>query len=172
MTTGRKRLPTMTPAPGQYGRQRQCRNGRKTTRMTNGSTNQACVEYKTDYTLLTRTAAKWSIPRDLAMQVIKRDLQCVYCRHIFAAPYEGRKTCPSWEHIVNDPLMVSLENIALCCGSCNSSKGKQPLRAWLTSAYCEEKGITERTIAMVALTALQKSKDDSAQQHILLDRPG
>lgn len=137
--------------------------------MTNGTIKEACAGYKTDYALLIRTAAKWSIPRDLAVQVIPRDLQCVYCRHIFAAPYEDRTTCPSWEHIVNDLLMVSLDNIALCCGSCNSSKGKQPLRAWLASPYCEKKGITERTIAMVAFTALQKSEDKSTQQQILLD---
>lgn len=121
----------------------------------------------TDHALLTRTAVKWRISRDLALQVIQRDFQCVYCRHIFAAPYEDRATCPSWEHIVNDPLLVSLDNIALCCGSCNSSKATKSLRKWLESPYCKRKGITEQSMAMVAINALQKAEYETAQQREL-----
>lgn len=133
--------------------------------MTNRTIHRASAEHKTDHALLIRMAAKWSIPRELAVQVIQRDLQCVYCRHIFAAPYEDRKTCPSWEHIVNDLLLINLDNIALCCGSCNSSKGKKSLRTWLESPYCTGKGITEQSMAPVAISALHEVEYENAQQH-------
>ena len=45
--------------------------------------------------------------------------------------------------------MVTRENIARCCMSCDSNKGTKDLDAWLRSGYCRRKGITERTVAEV-----------------------
>jgi hypothetical protein len=140
--------------------------------MTKFATNQPYAEYRTDYTLLTRTAANWGIPRALALQVIRRDVQCIYCRHVFAEPYEDRATCPSWEHIVNDLLLVSLDNVALCCVRCNSSKQEKSLGAWLESPYCKNRGITEQSIALVAISALHKTEYEDPQQRTLPAQPG
>jgi len=55
---------------------------------------------------------------------------------------------------VNDLDLITLDNVALCCGSCNSSKGKRSLREWLQSDYCLRLGVTEQSIAAVAKAAL------------------
>jgi hypothetical protein len=61
---------------------------------------------------------------------------------------------PSWEHIVNDAKIVTAENIARCCISCNASKGSRVLADWLQSNYCKRKSITELGIAQIARAAL------------------
>lgn len=61
---------------------------------------------------------------------------------------------PSWEHIVNDEHIITEQNIARCCMSCNASKGARPLEAWLGSPYCQRKGITPQTVAAVVQQAL------------------
>jgi len=64
---------------------------------------------------------KWNIPQWLEDEVRQRDKKCVYCGVEFSK--ESRKTTPSWEHIINDASIITRENIALCCISCNASKG-------------------------------------------------
>ena len=108
--------------------------------------------------LLIRTAARWKIPRALAIEVILRDVRCIYCRLIFEDQIGARTTCPSWEHIVNDQLLTSSENIGLCCVGCNASKGTKPLKKWLESKYCGARGITSQSMADIAVRALIASK--------------
>jgi hypothetical protein len=122
--------------------------------MTVPSTAFPLSDHKASYELVVRTARTWKISRALAAQVIARDKQCIYCRLVFSAPFTSRAACPSWEHIVNNLDLITLDNIALCCGSCNSSKGKKSLQEWLQSAYCLRLGITEQSIAAVAKAAL------------------
>ena len=62
----------------------------------------------------------------------------------------------TWEHVVNDARIVTRENIARCCFSCNASKGAKELGAWLNSDYCKNKGITKNTVAQVIKQALVK----------------
>ena len=111
-------------------------------------------DHKASYDLVVRTARTWKISRALAEQVIARDMACIYCRLVFSAPFTSRATCPSWEHIVNDLNLITLDNVALCCGRCNSSKRNKSLREWLQSDYCLRLGITEQSIAAVAKAAL------------------
>jgi hypothetical protein len=61
---------------------------------------------------------------------------------------------PSWEHIVNDARIVSRENIARCCISCNASKGAKDLIVWLDSNYCKKRGITKDSVASIVRKAL------------------
>jgi hypothetical protein len=99
---------------------------------------------------------RWGIPQILESEVLARDARCIYCGadfHELSATRGGR---PSWEHIVNDASIVTPENIARCCISCNASKGAKPLRAWLATAYCRRRGISEETIAEVARSALSR----------------
>lgn len=92
---------------------------------------------------------RWNIPAWLEQETILRDQACVYCGVVFDAGNH-----PSWEHILNDELIITRENIALCCRPCNSSKGVKLLAVWLESAYCKRRGIDRRTVAEVVKKAL------------------
>lgn len=99
-------------------------------------------------------ANRWRIPAALEQQVRTRDLDCVYCRTAFTVPPASFGAAPSWEHIVNDAEIITPENIALCCRSCNSSKGAKLLHVWLDGPYCQRKGVTFDTVASVVRQAL------------------
>lgn len=78
----------------------------------------------------------------------------------------SRKTVATWEHIINDARIVTRENIALCCTSCNSSKGQKVLAAWITSEKCINRGVTEATIAPIVRAALS-AEICAAEQYLL-----
>lgn len=99
-------------------------------------------------------ANKWGIPQWLETEVRQRDTECVYCRTKFTAPNISPKSSSSWEHIINDASIITRENIALCCRSCNSSKGQKELTEWLSSPYCVTKNITFETVAPIVKQAL------------------
>jgi 5-methylcytosine-specific restriction endonuclease McrA len=98
---------------------------------------------------------RWNIPSDLEAEIRQRDRRCIYCGGEFFGTDVSRKSRPSWEHIINDASLVSRENIALCCISCNASKGAKTLAAWLESSYCRKKSISVGTIADVARKSLR-----------------
>jgi hypothetical protein len=103
---------------------------------------------------------KWGIPGWLESEVRERDKNCIYCRvqMVDKAPKGGkRKAVATWEHIINDASIVTPENIALCCVSCNSSKGAKRLADWLKSRYCKDRGINERTVAEIVKVALKSN---------------
>lgn len=100
----------------------------------------------------------WNIPNWLEQEVRERDKTCVYCGVQMTRrgmPGSSRRTEATWEHIVNDASIITKENIALCCVSCNSSKGTKLLSVWLTSSYCKKRGITAQSVAPVVQLALQ-----------------
>jgi hypothetical protein len=97
---------------------------------------------------------KWKIPDWLEQEVRKRDVQCIYCNVSFGKKNISRKLMPTWEHIINDARIVTIDNIALCCCSCNASKGAKKLMFWLDSSYCMRKNITAKTVADVVKRAL------------------
>ena len=97
---------------------------------------------------------KWNIPDWLEREVIERDKNCIYCGIEFATSKETQKSMATWEHIVNDARIITKENIARCCFSCNSSKGAKELSRWLESNYCRNRGITKETVAEVVKRVL------------------
>jgi len=97
---------------------------------------------------------RWNIPDWLEKHVTERDRDCVYCRSPFGSGTTGKGSLSSWEHIINDAKIVTRENIALCCRSCNSSKGAKLLAMWLGSAYCKRRGITGDSVADIVKRAL------------------
>lgn len=99
---------------------------------------------------------KWRIPKDVEQHVLNRDSACVYCGIDFSINHISRKTKPTWEHIINDIQLANRQNIALCCTSCNASKGSKLLQDWLQSYYCYEKGISKETVAEIVKQALDK----------------
>lgn len=93
----------------------------------------------------------WGIPKDIEDAVLKRDHRCVYCGSEFGTERAKKK---SWEHIVNDIRITSLENIALCCVGCNASKGSKDLVSWVYSENARKRGVTSETLADVVKAAL------------------
>lgn len=79
---------------------------------------------------------QWGIPDDIEKKVLQRDKRCVYCHCIFSK--KKRRTAASWEHIINDIKITTLENIVRCCVGCNASKSAKPLKDWFSSKYCLE----------------------------------
>jgi len=100
-------------------------------------------------------ANRWGIPKEVEEAVKERDLKCVYCGVEFSKEGGSRKEKSSWEHIVNDIRINGIDNIALCCMSCNASKGSKLLEDWLESDYCKRKGITIDSVELVVNNAIK-----------------
>ena len=100
-------------------------------------------------------ANRWGIPKDVEAFVKTRDSECVYCGVEFSNNNESRKSKPSWEHIVNDIRINGIDNISLCCMSCNASKGAKLLEDWLKSDYCRRNEIKEESVATVVKEAIK-----------------
>ena len=104
---------------------------------------------------------KWHIPESLENEVRARDIHCVYCGvRMIEKALKGasRKTVATWEHIINDESIVTHENIALCCTSCNASKGARELSEWIHSSYCKKRRISEDTVAEIIKKMLRTKK--------------
>lgn len=100
---------------------------------------------------------RWGIPKEVEEVVLHRDLNCIYCGIQFLELDLNKKTRRTWEHIINDIKINGPENIGLCCGSCNSSKGNKKLEEWLKSQYCKSKGISINSVAFVVKKHLEDS---------------
>jgi len=92
---------------------------------------------------------KWNIPDWLEIMVRARDKHCIYCGLKFDPLGTSKELKPTWEHIVNDASIINDKNIALCCISCNASKGAKELSEWLLSKYCKIRKISKDTVAEV-----------------------
>lgn len=101
-------------------------------------------------------ANRWGIPKKVEELAIKRDLKCIYCGCEFTDSKVSFKSRPTWEHIINDIRINGPENVALCCGSCNASKGPKQLEEWFKSKYCIKKNITINSVAPIVKNALKK----------------
>jgi hypothetical protein len=100
----------------------------------------------------------WGIPDWLEKEVKARDKACVYCgiQMIEKMPPKGpRKNVATWEHIINDANIVTRENIARCCVTCNASKGVKNLADWMQSSYCKKHRIDKDSVSEVVKQALQ-----------------
>jgi hypothetical protein len=105
---------------------------------------------------MVKTAVNWKIPRELALLVIARDHTCVYCRTEFDFTYADRRRQATWEHIVNDLSLITIENIALCCKSCNSSKNNRTLIDWMQSSFFK-RTCQQESLAPVVRKALESA---------------
>ena len=98
----------------------------------------------------------WNIPKWLELEIRARDKNCVYCGVVFDRT--DRRKLATWEHIINDAKIVNKENIALCCCSCNASKGAKDLLDWLSSDYCKRKNINFESVALIVRQAIDEMK--------------
>jgi hypothetical protein len=113
---------------------------------------------------------RWNIPAWLEEQVIGRDRRCVYCGIDFAQSTSERRAKPSWEHIINDAKIITLQNIALCCVGCNASKGAKDISVWFQSDYCISRGIGPNSVAPIVRKFLSAMEQDSMSPNNSLDR--
>ena len=60
--------------------------------------------------------------------------------------------------LINDAKIITRENIALCCCSCNASKGQKKLSVWLESKYCKEKNINFETVTQIIKNAIKNGE--------------
>ncbi len=108
---------------------------------------------------------RWDIPDFLEEEVKARDKTCVYCgvQMVEHMPPRGpREAVATLEHIINDASIVTRDNIARCCASCNSSKGTKDLSDWMQSSYCRKHGINKDTVAEVVKKALKTVSEADA----------
>jgi len=104
-----------------------------------------------------KNAAKYGIPDRGVSQIARRDRSCVYCKLKFRFGTRSRRNLASWEHMDGHSVRhPKVWNIALCCGSCNASRGPKGLAEWFDSAYCKRKNISRRTVAPVIRRYLAK----------------
>lgn len=94
------------------------------------------------------------IPKEVLSKIRERDVDCVYCHKKMIYPYEKENVADSAtiEHFrENGPFYwwdgMNKEDLAICCGSCNASRGKKPLMVWFEEEYCARKGISVETVA-------------------------
>jgi hypothetical protein len=93
---------------------------------------------------------EWGIPSWIEEKSRRRDKRCVYCHVAMkqsVPPKGSRDNLATIEHIDNDGSPKDESNIAICCQSCNSSKGVKKLFDWFKSPYCKERNINKETVA-------------------------
>jgi len=113
--------------------------------------------------MLAMATNRYGLPEQDLDDIRARDRVCVYCRKIMIPPgSEGPRT--DWatiEHLNHLPPWDNPRTVAICCWSCNSSRGNRLLGDWFTSAYCRKRGINEATVAEPVVDFLRDSVDRS-----------
>jgi len=106
---------------------------------------------------------KYGIPDEIEQKIKKRDKRCAYCHKIMIYPFVSKKQgdCATIEHLnFNGPFYwkdgLKVEDIVMCCGQCNSSRGIKKLTDWFESAYCKEKKINKETVANIVKEYLKR----------------
>lgn len=107
----------------------------------------------------------FGIPADVLSEIMKRDRECVYCHKLMINPYdmENRRDSVTIEHLSPDPPFhwsdgMRADNIVLCCGSCNSSRGAKKLIDWFKSPYCIAGNINANTVAEPVRNYLKRQR--------------
>ena len=92
---------------------------------------------------------KYNLPEDKLEKIKKRDKRCVYCYKKMVNPKKGGKHS-DWatiEHLNHLPPWDNIDTIAMCCGSCNSSRRNRKITEWFKNKYCIERNINYKTVA-------------------------
>jgi hypothetical protein len=92
---------------------------------------------------------RYGLPENELKKIRQRDRNCVYCHKRMVNPRESKKRS-DWatiEHLNHLPPWDNISTIAICCGSCNSSRGNKKITDWFKSKYCIERNINYDTVA-------------------------
>lgn len=97
---------------------------------------------------------KFGIPKEVIEAIRVRDVNCAYCGKEMLFPYDRKRATGSAtiEHLNFDgPFYwkdgLLPEDIVICCGSCNSSRGIKRLEDWFASAYCVKNAICIESVS-------------------------
>lgn len=103
---------------------------------------------------------QYGIPEDDLENIRIRDKICVYCRKMMIIPSANglRGDWATIEHLNHLPPWNNSATVAICCGSCNSSRGNKKLLDWFKTPYCINKNINEKTVAKPVREYIQNSK--------------
>lgn len=99
---------------------------------------------------------KFGIPEDVEKRIRERDIKCVYCSNLMFYPYDpsNRSDSATIEHFREDgPFYwkdgLKEEDLSICCGSCNSSRGRRKISDWFKSSYCKKRNINFNKVTKV-----------------------
>jgi len=92
---------------------------------------------------------KYGIPEDELKVIRARDKTCVYCHKTMIDPgADGwRGDWATIEHLNYLPPWNNPATVAICCWSCNASRGNKKLLDWFRAPYCMDKNINKKTVA-------------------------
>ena len=91
----------------------------------------------------------YGLPEEGLERVRQRDVHCVYCHKEMVpnSAAKDKRDCPTIEHLNHLPPWDNIETVAICCWSCNSSRGNRLITQWFEGAYCRERNINYDTVA-------------------------
>lgn len=108
-------------------------------------------------------ANKYGIPKDVEEEIRARDKRCVYCGKKMVKYHPKNK--PTIEHLNNivhdNPSQCAKDcntskTLAICCHSCNCSRGSKHYWDWFKSPYCIENNINKKNVADVVKKYMKK----------------
>lgn len=93
----------------------------------------------------------YGIPKQELEKIRARDKVCVYChkKMLGTTVSDNRREWATIEHLNHLPPWNNPSTVAICCGSCNSSRGQKKLLDWFKTPYCVERSINEKTVAEI-----------------------
>lgn len=107
---------------------------------------------------------KYGIPEDVLNKIRARDKKCVYCHKVMIFPYSraNQSNSATIEHFREEgPFYwekgLRIEDLAICCGNCNSRRLKNKLLDWFKTDYCIKNNINEKTVAEPVRELIRKN---------------
>lgn len=101
---------------------------------------------------------KYGLPEKELKHIKERDKTCVYCHKKFV-PRNFSSKRGDWatiEHLNHLPPWNKPNTVAICCWSCNASRGKKRIRAWFKTKYCIDRNINKNTVAKPVRKYIQR----------------
>ena len=91
----------------------------------------------------------YGLPEKELERIRARDKKCVYCHKKMADPKSDawRGDWATIEHLNHLPPWNNPDTVAICCSSCNSSRGNKTIISWFESRFCKEKNISLESVA-------------------------
>jgi hypothetical protein len=99
----------------------------------------------------------YDISSELETFIRRKYKNCIYCGIKLKNSKKNYRNKATIEHIDNIVRHRTKDNLAMCCNSCNASKGKLPLRVWLETDYCKKKKVKSK-MAPIVKRFLRKHK--------------
>jgi hypothetical protein len=104
-------------------------------------------------------ANQYGLPEEKLENIRARDKTCVYChKKMVDTSSVNRRDWATIEHLNYLPPWNNPDTVAICCGSCNSSRGQKKLIDWFKGQYCLDRNINEKTIAEVVKNFIKTKK--------------